>query len=160
MNIYPGDPEVVVERTRSIETDGWEVRALVLGTHTGTHVDAFSHVTAGRLSIDDIPLDRFYGPARRVSSSDNLPYGIGLLMDFSPGETDIDTIIQACPLFVGCNQLRIEVERPLLDVGIVTYDGLVNIDRLPADRPFQFYGFPLKIAGGDGSPVRAVALID
>ena len=58
MNVYPGDPEVVVERTRSIEADGWEVRTLALGSHTGTHVDAFSHVTAGRSSIDDIPLDQ------------------------------------------------------------------------------------------------------
>jgi kynurenine formamidase len=42
--------------------------------------------------------------------------------------------------------------------GITHYENLANLDRL-LDRRFTFFGFPLKIRGGTGSPVRAVALL-
>lgn len=51
------------------------------------------------------------------------------------------------------------MERALLAQGIVTYSGLVNLDRLPRGLVFTFIGLPLNILAGDGSPVRAVALL-
>ena len=44
------------------------------------------------------------------------------------------------------------------DVEIVIVEGLTNLDQLPDE--FRFIGFPLKIVGRDGSPIRAVAEID
>jgi len=44
------------------------------------------------------------------------------------------------------------------DVEIVIVEGLTNLDQLP--ETFRFIGFPLKLAGRDGSPIRAVAEID
>ncbi len=41
-----------------------ETRKLVLGTHTGTHVDAPRHFIPNGAPIDTIPLDQFVGPAR------------------------------------------------------------------------------------------------
>jgi kynurenine formamidase len=38
-------------------------------------------------------------------------------------------------------------------------ENLCNLDKLIGKR-FMFYGFPLKIRGGSGSPIRAVAVID
>jgi len=43
--------------------------------------------------------------------------------------------------------------------GIISYENLVNTEKLPGDKQFMFYGYPLKIKDGDGSPVRAVAVI-
>ena len=43
--------------------------------------------------------------------------------------------------------------------GITHYENLCNLDRL-VGRQFTFIGFPLRIRGGTGSPVRAVALVD
>ena len=43
-------------------------------------------------------------------------------------------------------------------VEIVIVEGLTNLDRLPPT--FRFIGFPLNIAGRDGSPIRAVVEID
>jgi arylformamidase len=45
----------------------------------------------------------------------------------------------------------------VLGAGIPIVEGLVNLKSLPDGR-FHFFCLPLKIAGGDGSPVRAVAL--
>jgi kynurenine formamidase len=42
------------------------------------------------------------------------------------------------------------------DVEIVLVEGLANLDELP--DAFTFIGFPLNFRGGDGSPIRAVAL--
>jgi kynurenine formamidase len=45
------------------------------------------------------------------------------------------------------------------DLGLIHYEWLVNLDRLLGIGPFYFLGLPLKLRGGTGSPVRAVALI-
>lgn len=41
---------------------------------------------------------------------------------------------------------------------IVIVEGLVNLQRLPPK--FTFIGFPLNFKGRDGSPIRAVAMLD
>ncbi|MBI2954507.1 MAG: cyclase family protein [Chloroflexi bacterium] len=38
-------------------------------------------------------------------------------------------------------------------------ENLVNLDKIPKSR-FKFAGFPLKIVGGSGGPMRAVAIVD
>ena len=49
--------------------------------------------------------------------------------------------------------------RRLLNEGIVIFEALANLKQLDGKR-FTFYGFPLKITNGDGSPIRAVAILD
>jgi len=49
-----------------------------------------------------------------------------------------------------------ETHHALLGAGIVVVEGLNNLHRLPAE--FLFVGFPLNFVGGDGSPIRAVAV--
>ncbi|MBD3220865.1 cyclase family protein [bacterium] len=48
------------------------------------------------------------------------------------------------------------VHHALLDRGAIIIENLTGLDVLPRD-PFLFVALPLKIAGGDGSPVRAAA---
>jgi kynurenine formamidase len=43
------------------------------------------------------------------------------------------------------------------DRGLIHYEWLVNLEQLIGKGEFQFTGYPLKLAGGSGSPVRAVA---
>ena len=44
--------------------------------------------------------------------------------------------------------------------GITHMECLANLDQLVGKGRFRFIGFPLKIRGGSGSPIRAVALFD
>lgn len=61
---WPGDPVVEIERVLAVSTgDPANVSALRLGSHTGTHVDAPSHLRDGATSIDEILLDALCGPA-------------------------------------------------------------------------------------------------
>jgi kynurenine formamidase len=43
--------------------------------------------------------------------------------------------------------------------GITVIEYLTNLDAIRAPR-CRFLALPLKIAGADGSPVRAVAMVD
>lgn len=43
--------------------------------------------------------------------------------------------------------------------GVTHYENLANLGEV-VGRRFQFFGFPLRIRGGHGSPVRAVAFLD
>lgn len=73
--VYPGDPITVLESVSSIDRDGYSVSRVSFGTHTGTHVDAPSHIIEGGVSIDKIPIESFVGDA--------------LVIDLSHVETDI-----------------------------------------------------------------------
>ena len=68
-------------------------------------------------------------------------------------------MIECKPGFVGGN-ITVDLERALLSNEIITYTNLVNLELLPKDKTFMFYGLPLKIKDGDGSPVRAIAIIE
>ena len=63
MTTFPGDPDVEIGSALTIERDGVNVLAVHIGSQTGTHVDAPSHVLSDGPRLDELPLDRFIGPA-------------------------------------------------------------------------------------------------
>jgi kynurenine formamidase len=75
MTTYPVHWHPVVEITQlgrhGIENR--ESRKLVLGTHTGTHMDAPLHFIRNGAPIDQIPLHLLVGPARLVDFSNAKP---------------------------------------------------------------------------------------
>lgn len=159
MEVYEGDPPVRIAQVRTRAADGWELREISMGSHTGTHCDAPIHMHEGAATLDELPLSRFCGTAYAISCSDApFLHGVGLIFTDPVGAGDVPAILDAEPNFVA-GELDEAAERELLGRGIVTYTDLVNVNELPRGTPFQFYGFPLRIEKGDGSPVRAVAII-
>jgi kynurenine formamidase len=53
-----------------------------------------------------------------------------------------------------------EVHRIGGELGYSHYENLINLHRLLAAGRFRFIALPLKIRGGTGSPVRAVAVLE
>ena len=53
-----------------------------------------------------------------------------------------------------------EVHHICGELGFTHYETLVNLHQLIGRGRFRFIGLPLKIRGGTGSPVRAVAIFD
>lgn len=164
MKVYPGDPKVEIRQIHTLVKDGWRLRLIKLGSHTGTHVDAFSHMNKKGNTLDDISLEKFFGRAWVVDVADNFPKKVGLV--FASGKLDLsvfDKIIAAKPPFIAVSsvcEFEVDLERKLLQNGIITFTDLINVENLPRNKEFMFYGFPLKIKKGDGSPVRAVAVVD
>jgi kynurenine formamidase len=48
----------------------------------------------------------------------------------------------------------------MLGAGIIIVEGLANMEQLPLETLFTFYALPLKLRGRDGSPIRAIAILD
>ncbi len=61
--IYPGDPEPSVTGATTVEADGYNLSQVIIGTQTGTHVDAPYHFLNDGATIDQMELDFFFGEA-------------------------------------------------------------------------------------------------
>ena len=77
MPVYPGDPKPDFKPIATIENEKVNVTRIVIGSHTGTHVDAQKHFFADGKSIDKEPLDKFIGESVIFDLS-NIPIGNGI----------------------------------------------------------------------------------
>ena len=62
MGVFPADPAVGVLRHHNYQ-NGYMVSQVIMGTHTGTHIDVPIHKIRGGNSVDMVPIDRFIGNA-------------------------------------------------------------------------------------------------
>ncbi len=69
MVVYPGTPPIELTPTKSTAT-GSLLTKITFSSHTGTHIDAPSHVIAGGDSLDEaFVLKNFIGPCRVIDFS-------------------------------------------------------------------------------------------
>ena len=67
--VYPGDPAPRAERLRRLEQgDSCNLSAFYTGSHSATHLDAPLHFLEDGRTIDQIPLERFFGPCTVVEA--------------------------------------------------------------------------------------------
>lgn len=197
-------PVVEITQLGRFHVEGRETRKIVLGTHTGTHVDAPRHFILDGQTIEHTDLDIYYGPARIIDFSD-LPDKTEITKDmlaervglnFPPRlvfrydwERKLDSLAyysdhpflseEACEWIVanGIRLVGFDAPMPdnplngrgakkdspnhtiLLGAGVAILEYLVNLSQIPADD-FILSALPLKIAEGDGAPVRAVAIVE
>src|SRR5512140_1023753 len=64
--VYPGDPPFALEPVQRLVDSPFALSRVSLSTHTGTHVDAPSHVIAGASGVESLPLEILMGKARVV----------------------------------------------------------------------------------------------
>ena len=72
MPVYPGDVPPKIKEVSSIEKDGFLERELTLSTHTGTHIDAPSHILSMGKTISDFSLEKFRGMALLIDIEDKI----------------------------------------------------------------------------------------
>lgn len=183
------------------------VNCLEMGEHTGTHVDALSHMRRENRgqSIDTLPLSMFYTEGicldfrhkglqelieademrkaclkseqeikpgdtvlictdhyRRAYATDDWTKGPGISADAARwlGEQQIAAfgVETVAPGVSGVSNK--EVHHICGEMRFTHYENLVNLHLLLGKGRFRFIGLPLKIRGGTGSPVRAVAILE
>ncbi len=190
MIVYPGDPEVHLERTSSIaEGEAANISRLDFGVHTGTHVDAPLHFIDGAPAAEALPLEALIGPAYVIDATsldrdideaalDELdrPETVERLLfktsnsallaedsfsrDFvSFVESGARRIVDLGVRLVGIDYLSIGDEAAhhvLLGAGVVPVEGLDLRGVEPG--PYRLICLPIKIAGSDGAPARAVLI--
>lgn len=161
MPVYPGDPPSHIEPILTLEKDNWNMSRIEINSHDATHVNVPYHVKAEGKSLDDYAPDDFIGESRLYKSDNDIIPGVGVI--FSDTNIDrriADIIAERRPKFVGlASELEFdeEIERYLLMKDIISFENLCNTSALPDS--FVFHGVPLPIRKGDGSPVRAYAII-
>ncbi|NTU52557.1 MAG: cyclase family protein [Chlorobiaceae bacterium] len=70
MPVWPGTPQPSFADISTIRRDGFAERQLCFSSHTGTHIDAASHIIEGGASLDRTSLDRFFGKGALVDLRD------------------------------------------------------------------------------------------
>lgn len=183
------------------------VNRLELGEHTGTHVDAISHMARqyrGQ-SIDTMPLTMFYTEGVCLDLSQKGLLELIEIADLegalSEAELEIkqgDTVLLYTDHYRRAfgtmdwhngpgistdaarwlGQQRIaafgvetlspgvvhvsnkEVHHICGELGFTHYENMINLYQLIGRGRFRFIGLPLKIRGGTGSPVRAIAVFE
>ncbi len=216
MPVFPGLPEVHISVHASHEewdgiTNGDSispaVNRLELSEHTGTHVDAFSHMA--RLhrgqSIETMPLSMFYTPGICLDLSQKRfqeliePADLQAALsrdglEIQPGDTvllytdhyrrafgtaDWDRapgLSAPAARWLGGKRIAafgVEAAAPGVrhvsnravhqicgELRFTHYENLINLHQLVGRGRFRFIGLPLRIRGGTGSPVRAVAVFE
>jgi len=69
-SIYPGDPVFCCKRVATVAKDQFNVSALSLGSHTGTHLDAPYHFFDSGITVDQLDLSTLVSLAYIVDVSD------------------------------------------------------------------------------------------
>lgn len=198
MPVYPGTEPPALRPANTLERDGFAETSLAMYSHTGTHVDAPSHMLADAPSLDCLDVSHFVGEGcvvdatgcagtvgvERLRAAETLISGAAFVLV----RTGWDRYWGEGRYFSGYPVLSSEAAgwlaaRRLKGVGfdaisadpVGTTDfvnhlhffraGLVIVENLRglealAGRRFLFSCLPLKFANADGSPVRAVALLE
>jgi arylformamidase len=184
---WGSEPVPVIERVSSIEAgDGFNLSRLALGVHTGTHIDAPSHLIDGAASVESLPLEALIGPvlvvdARNVAEEIDaelvereLSEGCERVL-FATRSSELWDEVGFRSDFVGISPqaASLLVERGARLVGI----DYLSVGELDTHRELLSHGvvllegldlrgieagryrlicLPLRIVGADGAPTRAV----
>jgi arylformamidase len=198
---FPFDPKISVAVHNTIASIGYNMTQISMATHQGTHLDVPFHFYDDGKTVDQMPLECFYGPASLIDLAPGsyleakTPITLDMLRPhadkFQPGAkviyrtgwyrtfgtpecfSDFPTLTLEAARWIADRRIGLlgmdtltpstewkEVHLALLQRGveIVIVEGLTNLDKLP--ERFMFVGFPLNIKGRDGSPIRAVAVVE
>jgi len=161
MPVFPGDPEVIIKEIHTLDKEGWNLRNMTFTTHIGTHVNVPYHMAKDGKRLDKYTLDNFFGKAELYKKGMKFYHNKGVIFSVCNIDKKIaDELIKFPPKFVGLSEkfeFDIEIEKLLLEKGIISFENLINTEKLPQE--FTFYGVPLNIKEADGSPVRAFAIV-
>ena len=174
--VYPGDPEPSLTTHSTVQRDGCNLLDVHIGSQTGTHVDAPFHFEDDAPRIDEVPLERFLGPAVLVDATaagergritwqyvepvaDRLGDGVVVLLHTGWSQRYGDPDYFANPF------LDAEACRRMLDLGVRTFCiDAINLDETPDDdHPGE--GFPVhhliaQAGGVIGENFRNLAQVD
>lgn len=59
--VYPSDPPLIIKHEKEYARDGYNLFTITTTMHVGTHLDAPIHLTESQKTIDEYPIDCFFG---------------------------------------------------------------------------------------------------
>ena len=176
MPMYPGSAAPTIEPTGSLTRNGYRETRLTIASHTGTHMDAPSHMLARGSTLEVLPASQFCGRAVVLDVSDLPPRSIITAEkkwgtdayyddDFPVPDREAAQYLVSCGLKgVGTDALSVDTLRDeefaahktLLEGGLVILESLC-LKKVAGRRDLMLFALPLKFENADGAPVRAIA---
>jgi kynurenine formamidase len=153
--------------------DIFESSIVTVACHASTHVDAPRHFLPGARHIAEMPIDQWIGEAAVVDLTRLGPDGEVTASDLERCGAHVRAGDVALPRTDWPRRVSVEDERfwreaPWTGRGacewlvrrrVKVVGDLTNLDQIGAPR-CRFLALPLKLDGADGSPVRAIAMVD
>ena len=93
MPVFPGTMPPIFEDANTIEKDGFRETRLTMYSHTGTHVDAPSHIFRDGRSLHELGISHFVGKGVLVDSGRHEKIDLGILQSRSKLITDSDFVL-------------------------------------------------------------------
>lgn len=180
MPVFTGDPGVAFEQVCAISRDGVNVHRIIMGTHTGTHIDAPLHFIKHGSAVDGIDPAILVGKAHlwdlagapEIRRDHLLGRETGQRVVIKTGYRQEQGFSRYPPLSPeaasyladkGVLLLGLDTPSPdspgssethqiLLKAGVVLVENM-RLDHVPAGI-YEIYCLPLPLAGLDGSPAR------
>ena len=184
---YPGDPPIVVHKWATIREDGYYMNLLIIGEHTGTHLDAPAHFIEGGETVDRVPVDRLVAPAvavdargveeigldtvRRGLERAGEGYWLVIVAGYNGGRYPPLTV-EAAGAIVDSGIAGVALDTPspdyppypvhrlLLSNGVLIVENLASAKALLEAGRFTLIVAPMKVEGGSGAPARVLALLE
>lgn len=154
---WPGDAPF--KRT-VVFRGGWTISRLRMSAHSGTHMDAPLHRIPGGTPIDMIPIGRLVLPAVVCDSVPVECSGVAVLLTRGVTGTEAAELVERGAALVGTAGMSIDLgdcddaHLALLGANVPVVENLL-LDGVEKGF-YTLVCLPLRIAGGDGSPVRAL----
>ncbi len=174
--VFDGDPKTEAEFIKSIDSgDSYNLSAVSMSAHAGTHIDAPLHFCPDGEAIDNIRLNTFYGKCTVISIDGILtgedmerllPYCKKRILFHGEGNTFVSqsaaiVLAESRVVLVGTDAPSIapsfDEERPHLTLarkGIVVLESL-NLSEID-DGEYDLCAFPVKLGGLEAAPCRAI----
>lgn len=177
-DIYPGDPSPMAERLKSMEQgEQYNLSAISMCVHNGTHIDAPSHFIKDGKNIDEIPCDSTVGYCYVAECSgdmtaDDAAFVLKKAIAQEAGERillagDVTVTEEAAEVFaksgikllgnegqtVGPCDAPMRVHQILLGAEVVLLEGISL--RNVVEGKYFLSAIPLNLKGFEGSPCRA-----
>ncbi len=93
--VYPGTEQPIFDQANTIINDGFAETKITMFSHTGTHMDAPSHMLVGAKSLDALNPSAFYGNAICIDCIDviNATISVEHLLPFKEKIQQVDFVI-------------------------------------------------------------------
>ncbi len=186
MAIYPNNPAVDIELVQMAKAGKSQISRISMGSHTGTHIDARSHITYNASGIESYSLEQYIGPVDVVEipsdiaviHAEDIPQHLLPRVIFKTRNSSRDSeVFEEDFVALGEDAARELVSRNIQLVGIdalsikkkgvadqthalLLKKNIVILEGLYlADVPagqYQLICLPLSIAGVDGVPARVI----
>ena len=176
--VWSGDVVPSFTLHSTIEGEGCQTMRLLLGSHSGTHIDSPAHLIEGGKSLDHYDVSRFFarcavlapdgGGPLPASMAAVVPSGCdGILLAGTTTSLEIDAarllLDRGVRLFGfagdSCDEpesTTFPVHRLLMGCDALIIENLANLDSL-VGRVVDLVALPLFIEGSDGAPARVIA---